>query len=84
MQPRPKKLLDQVRAVEVKKPGFSQEAGFLLLRYGHPGGAEEAGLSFVPHLHEIGARRLRGNTKRCPSHALTALHGDPRNSSFLA
>jgi len=27
-------------AVEVKPPGFSQEAGGLLLRYGHPGGAE--------------------------------------------
>jgi hypothetical protein len=27
-------------AVEVKKPDFSQEAGFLLLRYGHPGRAE--------------------------------------------
>jgi hypothetical protein len=48
-------------AVEVKKPGFSQEAGFLLLRYGHPGGAEEAGLPFVPDLHKIAARRQPGD-----------------------
>jgi len=48
-------------AVEVKTPRLLKEVGGLLLRYGHPGGAEEAGLICIPHLHAIVTRRQAGD-----------------------